>query len=173
VVATAAQVAARPWRFAVQPGGPAREDGAELVLTGAEREPFRHRGVRFLPLDTTRRTLDGGGLERLRRLRAALDLAARERDTGALAVVLRHTPDALDRKEAALLARLLAEFRHTTGKRAALITIGTPRSGAARSEGVLSVSAATSARTLVGVDAFAATGTDWLSVRQEITAGRE
>ncbi|GAA0267870.1 hypothetical protein GCM10010302_02040 [Streptomyces polychromogenes] len=161
VVATAAQAAARPWRFAA--GGAA--GGAELVLTGAERAPFPHRGVRFVPLDTGRRTLDrGAGLARMRVLRDALDAAAREPGTGAVAVVLPYAPQALDRKEAALLVRRLAEFRRTTGKRAAVITVGAPGFTAGRDEGVLTVAAPRTGRTLFGADPHAAPGRDWLSV---------
>ncbi|WP_323183458.1 hypothetical protein [Streptomyces sp. NBC_00091] len=133
------------------PLGPA--EGAGPVLTGAEREPFVHRGVRFLPLDTRRRTLDGGGgLHRMRALRQALEAAARE-------------PDTVDRKEAALLALRLAELRRATGKGAAVITLGAPAFAAGRSEGVLTVAAARTGRTLFGVDPFPAPGRDWLCVR--------
>ncbi|MFJ8163920.1 phosphodiester glycosidase family protein [Streptomyces sp. NPDC096136] len=162
-VATAAEVRTRPWRFAA--GGQAAGDGAELVLTGTEKAPFLHRGVRFVPLDTRRRTLDrGAGLARMRALRQALDAAAREPGTAAVAVVLPYTPDTLDAKESALLALRLAEFRRTTGKRAAVLTLGAPRFTAARDEGVLTVAAPRGGRTLFGADAFAAPGRDWLSV---------
>ncbi|MEU8438694.1 hypothetical protein AB0F18_38600, partial [Streptomyces sp. NPDC029216] len=161
MVATAAQAGARPWRFAA--GETAA--GAELVLTGTERAPFLHRGVRFVPLDTARRTLDrGAGLARMRALRRALDSAAREPGTGALAVVLPYAPDTVDRKEAALLALRLAEFRRTTGKGTAVITLGAPRFTAGRDEGVLTVAVPRTGRTLFGADAFAAPGRDWLSV---------
>ncbi|MFD4926636.1 phosphodiester glycosidase family protein [Streptomyces goshikiensis] len=166
VVAGAAGVRARPWRFAVGPAVPAsaRNPDADFVFTGAmERPAFTHRGVRFLPLDTGRATLDGGGLGRMRSLRAALAAAAREPGTGALAVVRQYAPRAVDRKEAALLTRYLGEFRRTTGKRAAVITVGAPRFTAGRSEGVLEVSARRGVRTLFGADAFAVG--DWLSVR--------
>ncbi|MFG2710712.1 phosphodiester glycosidase family protein [Streptomyces goshikiensis] len=166
IVAGAAGVRARPWRFAVGPAAPvpARTPDTDFVLTGAvDRPAFTHRGVRFLPLDTGRATLDGGGLDRMRTLRAALAAAAREPDTGALAVVRRYAPRAVDHKEAALLTRYLGEFRRTTGKRAAVITVGALRFTAGRSEGVLEVSARRGGRTLFGADAFA-TG-DWLSVR--------
>ncbi|MFF4454333.1 phosphodiester glycosidase family protein [Streptomyces goshikiensis] len=166
IVADAAGVRVRPWRFAVGPAGPvpARTPDADFVLTGVvDRPAFTHRGVRFLPLDTGRATLDGGGVDRMRTLRAALAAAAREPDTGALAVVRRHAPRSVDRKEAALLTRYLGEFRRTTGKRAAVITVGAPRFTAGRSEGVLEVSARRGGRTLFGADAFAAG--DWLSVR--------
>lgn len=163
VVGTAAQAQARPWRFAA--GGDPARGAAELVLTGTERASFVHRGVRFVPLDTGRRTLDrGAGLARMRALRQALDTAAREPGTAALAVVLPYTPDTLDRKETALLAQRLAEFRRTTGKRAAVLTLGAPRFAAGRDEGVLTVSAPRSGRTLFGADAFAAPGRDWLTV---------
>ncbi|MGW5847519.1 phosphodiester glycosidase family protein [Streptomyces sp. NPDC055254] len=175
IVAAAAAVLARPWRFAVVPSPSlaraeqtraeqTREDGADLVLTGAESAPFVHRGVRFLPLDTGRRTLAGGGVARMRALREALSAAAREPGTGALAVVQRYAPAALDGKETALRDRWLAEFRRTTGKRVAVLTIGGPRFEAGRSEGVLRLTAARDARTLVGADAFARAGRDWLSV---------
>ncbi|MFF4318854.1 phosphodiester glycosidase family protein [Streptomyces sp. NPDC001568] len=171
VVASAADVRARPWRFAVAPAtapGTAVPAGtADLVLTGAELRPFVHRGVRFLPLDTTRRTLDGGGLARMRALTAALGAAAREPYTGALAVVAPYAPHAVDRREAALLAGRLAEFRRGTGKNAVLITPGAPRFTAGRSEGVPTVATIRTARTVFGVDAFPPPGRDWLSVRQE------
>ncbi|OKI46461.1 hypothetical protein AMK15_35690, partial [Streptomyces sp. MJM1172] len=167
VVAGAAGVRARPWRFAVGPSAvpaSARNPDADFVFTGdMERPAFIHRGVRFLPLDTGRATLDGGGLGRIRSLRAALAAAAREPGTGALAVVRQYAPRAVDRKEEALLTRYLGEFRRTTGKRAAVITVGAPRFTAGRSEGVLEVSARRGGRTLFGADAFAAG--DWLSVR--------
>ncbi|MEV0412854.1 phosphodiester glycosidase family protein [Streptomyces sp. NPDC050448] len=167
VVATEAGVRARPWRFAVEPAGGSGartgDAGADFVLTGADRPEFVHRGVRFLPLDTTRRTLGGGGLHRMRALRKALEAAAREPDTGALAVVQAYAPNTVDRKETALTAHLLAEFRRTTGKRAAVITLGAPGFAAGRSEGVLSVAAPRTGRTVVGVDAFAPG--DWLAVR--------
>ncbi|WP_329193058.1 MULTISPECIES: phosphodiester glycosidase family protein [unclassified Streptomyces] len=163
VVGTTAQVAARPWRFAVVPAGQAPPPGVDFVLRGG-RPGSVHRGVRFVPLDSGRRTLEGGaGLHRMRAVREALAAAAREPDTGAVAVVERHAPQSVDRKEAALLEDLLAEFRRTTGKRAVLLTLDAPRFAAGRSEGVLSVAAARGERTLIGVDAFAAG--DWLSVR--------
>lgn len=173
VVATAAEVRGRPWRFAVAPGaGQVRAagadpavTGADLVVTGAERRPFLHRGVRFVPLDTARRTLDGGGLERVRALRDALAAAARDPGTGALAVVRRHAVRTLDGKEEALLARGLAEFRRATGKGAAVLTVGAPRFAAGRSEGVLAVAAARTGWTLVGADAFPGPARDWLAVR--------
>ncbi|MFE6843739.1 phosphodiester glycosidase family protein [Streptomyces sp. NPDC057686] len=161
IVATGAGVRARPWRFAVGGGDAA----ADFVLTGADRAQFVHRGVRFLPLDTTRPTLGGGGLDRMRALHEALAAAAGDPATGALAVVRADAPDAVDRKETALTAHLLAEFRRTTGKRAAVLTLGAPAFGAGRSEGVLSVAAPRTGRTLVGVDAFAAG--DWLAVRHD------
>ncbi|MCX4545016.1 phosphodiester glycosidase family protein [Streptomyces sp. NBC_01565] len=167
IAAGAAEVRARPWRFAVRPAGavPAWTPDTDFVLdTATERPAFTHRGVRFLTLDTRRATLDGGGLDRMRTLRAALAAAAREPDTGALAVVRRYAPRAVDGKEEALLTRYLGEFRRTTGKRAAVITLGAPRFAAGRAEGVLEVSAPRVGRTLFGVDAFA-TG-DWLSVRR-------
>ncbi|MFD3875312.1 phosphodiester glycosidase family protein [Streptomyces sp. NPDC058623] len=171
VLASAAEVRARSWRFAVAPAaapGTAVPTGtADLVLTGAEQRPFVHRGVRFLPLDTTRRTLDGGGLARTRALTAALTAAARETWTGALAVVAPYAPHTVDRKEAALLAGRLAEFRRGTGKNAVLITPGAPRFAVGRSEGVPTVATTGTARTLFGVDAFPPPGRDWLSVRQE------
>ncbi|MFD5513985.1 phosphodiester glycosidase family protein, partial [Streptomyces sp. NPDC127051] len=159
IVATEARVRARPWRFAVGGG----DADADFVLTGADRPEFLHRGVRFLSLDTAKPTLGGGGLYRMRALREALAAAAREPDTGALAVVRAYAPDRVDLKETALTGRLLAEFRRTTGKRAAVITLGAPEFAADRSEGVLSVAAPRTGRTLVGVDAFAPG--DWLSVR--------
>ncbi|MEU6892668.1 phosphodiester glycosidase family protein [Streptomyces sp. NPDC046557] len=165
VVGTAARVAARPWRFAVVPAGQAPPPGVDFVLGGGRSRPGDvHRGVRFLTLDSGHRTLDAGaGLARMRAVREALATAAREPDTGAVAVVERHAPQSVDRKETALLEGLLAEFRRTTGKRAALLALDAPRFAAGRSEGVLSVSAARAERTLIGVDAFAAG--DWLSVR--------
>ncbi|MFD3934298.1 phosphodiester glycosidase family protein [Streptomyces sp. NPDC058611] len=173
VVATGAQVGARPWRFAVAPGaGHVRAagadpavTGADLVVTGAEQRPFLHRGVRFVPLGSARRTLDGGGLERVRALRDALAAAARDPGTGALAVVRRYSVRTVDRKEEALLARCLAEFRRATGKGAAVLTVGAPRFAAGRSEGVLALAAARTGWTLVGADAFPGPGRDWLSVR--------
>ncbi|MEU2390952.1 phosphodiester glycosidase family protein [Streptomyces sp. NPDC007369] len=173
ILAGEAAVRARPWRFAVEPAAPTQPRTAvdaalraDLVLTGAARAPFVHRGVRFLTLDTARRTLAGGGLSRLHALRTALAAAAEEPDTGALAVVQRHAPQTVDRKEAALTARLLAEFRRTTGKRAALFTVGAPAFDVGRAEGVPAVAVpAAAGRVLVGVDAFAAG--DWLSVREK------
>lgn len=169
IVATAARVESRPWRFAVEPAGvrtaPAGADrttAVDFALTGAGRPAFVHRGVRFLPLGSTRRTLDGGGLERITALRAALAAAAGEPGTGAVAVVEPYAPRAVDRKEAALRLRCLAEFRRTTGKRAVVITVGAPRFAAGRTEGVLTLAAPRTGRTVIGADAFAAG--DWLSV---------
>ncbi|MGW6689013.1 phosphodiester glycosidase family protein [Streptomyces sp. NPDC054961] len=166
IVATAAEVGTRPWQFAVEAAastGPAPAGtGAGLVLTGSGRPAFVHRGVRFLPLDASRRTLDGGGLARIRALRAALEAAAREPGTGAVAVVQRYAPASADRKETALRLRYLADFRRTTGKRAAVVTVGAPRFAAGRTEGVLTVEAPRTGRTLIGADAFAPG--DWLSV---------
>ncbi|MGW5342626.1 hypothetical protein [Streptomyces sp. HUAS TT3] len=69
--------------------------------------------------------------------------AAEEPDTGALAVVRRPAPQNVDRKEEAPAARLLAEFRRGSGKRAALVTVGAPAPaparGVGRSEGVAPV----------------------------------
>nr|WSX53246.1 phosphodiester glycosidase family protein [Streptomyces sp. NBC_00974] len=166
IVATAAEVGSRPWRFAVDAaastGAAPTGTGAGLVLTGTGRPAFVHRGVRFLPLDTSRRTLDGGGLARIRALRAALEAAAREPGTGAVAVVQQYAPGSADRKETALRLRDLAEFRRTTGKRAAVVTVGAPRFAAGRTEGVLTLEAPRTGRTLIGADAFAPG--DWLSV---------
>ncbi|MGW6710378.1 hypothetical protein ACWGDE_36560, partial [Streptomyces sp. NPDC054956] len=170
IVATDAQVRSRPWRFAIEPaagartgaGGPGGAAGADFAFTGAGRPAFAHRGVRFLPLDAGRRTLDGGGLARITALRAALAAAAREADTGAVAVVQPYAPQAVDRKEAALRLRLLSEFRRTTGKRVAVITLGAPGFAAGRTEGVLVVTAPRTGRTVIGADAHAAG--DWLSV---------
>ncbi|MFE2311032.1 hypothetical protein [Streptomyces sp. NPDC059411] len=161
IVATAAQVRSRPWRFAVQPTD-AGAPGADFALTGAGRPAFVHRGVRFLPLDARLRTLDGGGLARITALRAALATAAREPGTGAVALVQPYAPRAVDHKEAALELRYLAEFRRTTGKRAAVITLEAPRFAAGRTEGVLTLATPRTGRTLIGADAFAAG--DWLSV---------
>ncbi|MFF3213247.1 phosphodiester glycosidase family protein [Streptomyces sp. NPDC002886] len=166
IVATAARVDSRPWRFAVGPAG-ARQAAAsvaavDFALTGVGRPAFVHRGVRFLPLGSTRPTLAGGGLERITALRAALAAASREQGTGAVAVVEPYAPQAVDRKEAALRLRLLAEFRRATGKRAVVITVGAPRFAAGRAEGVLTVAAPRTGRTVIGADAFAAG--DWLSV---------
>ncbi|MFK0220340.1 phosphodiester glycosidase family protein [Streptomyces vinaceus] len=165
IAATEAAVRARPWRFAVGEGAADAADaaGADFVLTGAGRPGFVHRGVRFLSLDTASPTLAGGGLSRIRALREALAAAAREPATGALAVVRTYAPAAVDRKESALTDRLLAEFRRTTGKRAAVLTLAAPEFAAARSEGVLSVAAPRTGRTVLGVDAFARG--DWLAVR--------
>lgn len=79
VVSTPAGVRARPWRFAVSPDGRAPGAGADFVLAGVDGRPgFTHRGVRFVPLDGRRRTLDaGGGLDRMRVLAEALTAAAR------------------------------------------------------------------------------------------------
>ncbi|WP_327251306.1 phosphodiester glycosidase family protein [Streptomyces sp. NBC_01244] len=176
IVATAARVNARPWRFAVDPAGAraaaassatpgaasARTRAVDFALTGTDRPAFVHRGVRFLPLGSTRPTLAGGGLDRITALRAALATAAREPGTGALAVVEPYAPQAVDRKEAVLRLRLLAEFPRATGKRAVVITVGAPRFAAGRTEGVLTVAAPRTGRTVIGADAFA-TG-DWLSV---------
>ncbi|MFE5538631.1 phosphodiester glycosidase family protein [Streptomyces sp. NPDC056492] len=159
IVAGEARIRARPWRFAVGEGDP----GADFVLTGADRPGFVHGGVRFLPLDTADPTLAGGGLTRMRALREALAAAAREPATGALAVVRTYAPDTVDGKESALTDRLLAEFHRTTGKGAAVLTLAAPEFEATRSEGVLSVAAPVTGRTLVGVDAF--TRGDWLAVR--------
>ncbi|MCJ0874793.1 phosphodiester glycosidase family protein [Streptomyces sp. AP-93] len=197
IVATAARVDARPWRFAVAPAGArpatafagtsgtdsgripaaasprtpattsARTPAVDFALTGTGRPAFVHRGVRFLPLGSTRPTLAGGGLERITALRAALAEAAREPGTGALAVVEPYAPQAVGRKEAALRLRLLAEFRRATGKRAVIITVGAPRFAAGRAEGVLTVAAPRTGRTVIGADAFAVG--DWLSV---LPAGR-
>ncbi|MFD8795967.1 hypothetical protein, partial [Streptomyces vinaceus] len=98
-----------------------------------------------------------------RPLREAVAAPAGEPARGALAVVRTYAPAAVDRKESALTDRLLAEFRRTTGKRAAVLTLAAPEFAAARSEGVLSVAAPRTGRTLVGVDAFARG--DWLAVR--------
>lgn len=135
VVATAAEVNSRPWRFAVDPpagraaaAASARGAGVDFSLTGSTRPAFAHRGVRFLPLDSTHRTLAGGGLVRIKALRTVLAAAAREPGTGAVAVVEPYAPQAVDGKEAALRLRLLAEFRRATGRRAAVITVGAPAS---------------------------------------------
>ncbi|MGW6836843.1 phosphodiester glycosidase family protein [Streptomyces sp. NPDC054949] len=164
VVSTPAGVRARPWRFAVSPDGRAPGAGADFVLAGVDGRPgFTHRGVRFVPLDGRRRTLDaGGGLDRMRVLAEALTAAAREPGTGAVAVVQRYAPGVVDRNEAALLTRRLAEFRRATGKRAALFTLDAPRFTAARTEGVPTVTTGRAGRTLIGVDAFAAG--EWLSI---------
>ncbi|WP_328297099.1 phosphodiester glycosidase family protein [Streptomyces sp. NBC_00435] len=179
VVATAAEVNSRPWRFAVDPaagraaagaaGAPARGAGVDFALTGSGRPAFVHRGLRFLHLDSTRRTLDGGGLDRIKALRAALAAAAREPGTGAVAVVEPYAPQAVDGKEAALRLRLLAEFRRATGKRAVMITAGAPRFAAGRAEGVLLLTTPRTGRTVIGVNAFAAG--DWLRVLPAVGTG--
>ncbi|MEU9414750.1 phosphodiester glycosidase family protein [Streptomyces sp. NPDC048272] len=164
VVSTPAGVGARPWRFAVSSDGRPPGRGVDFVLGRAAGPPgFTHRGVRFVPLDGRRRTLDaGGGLDRMRALAEALTAAGREPGTGAVAVVQRYAPGVVDRTEAALLTRRLAEFRRTTGKRAALFILDAPRFTAGRTEGVPNVAVGRAGRTLIGVDAFAAG--EWLSV---------
>ncbi|PJE98449.1 multidrug transporter [Streptomyces carminius] len=89
-----------------------------------------HRGTRLVTLDTSSLTLRGGGWEQLRRLREALDDAARDAATGSV-VVLAHVPPRdptpqrasrlTDRLEADLLEDWLADFRRRTGKGAAFI----------------------------------------------------
>ncbi|MEV7617952.1 phosphodiester glycosidase family protein [Streptomyces sp. NPDC089799] len=126
---------------------------------------FRHRGVRFVPLDTSRSTLEGGGAARLGALRAGIEAAARDPETGALAVVEQHAgPEQVDDREAAARSLLLADFRRTSGKSAAVITLGAPAPGAARSDGVLSVRTADGDCTVLDVDTAATTaGRSWLS----------
>ncbi|MDJ0384828.1 phosphodiester glycosidase family protein, partial [Streptomyces sp. G-G2] len=182
LVATAAGLGARPLRFALLPGGQpeaglrrAREEiraeRPDLVLTsGAGPSSAVHRGVRFLRLDGGRRTLDGGGLERLRALRAGIAAARREAGTGALVVVQEErsgqAQPVVDRKEAQLRNRLLAEFRRATGKGAAVITLGGPGPGVSRAEGVLSLTSGPSGWLLAGADG-GPDGADrgWLAVR--------
>ncbi|MET9697360.1 phosphodiester glycosidase family protein [Streptomyces sp. NPDC006529] len=184
LAATPAEVGARPWRFALLPGGQsaadlrrAREEiGAErpevVLASGDAPGSLVHRGVRFLRFDGTRRTLDGGGLERLRALREGIAAAAREAATGALVVVqddgtAGRSP--VDRKEAALRDRLLAEFRWATGKGAAVVVLGGGAPEVGRSEGVVSVTAGGPGWVLVGVDGAGRGpggegGGEWLSV---------
>ncbi|MER5928714.1 phosphodiester glycosidase family protein [Streptomyces sp. NPDC002054] len=214
--ATAAEVRARSWRFGVLPAGLPEADRRralaalragtpDFILTqgtatgtgpgaGADglrpvpgTASFRHRGVRFLPLDTGRRTLQGGGLARLRALRAGLTEAARDRDTGALVLVQPYGgADRVDRKEAVLWTRWLAEFRRTTGKGTAVITLNSPQPGSTRSEGVLSHAVGSSGWALVGADAFdrptpaapggstpAPAARPWLAVHAPPTAAAE
>ncbi|MFI5980382.1 phosphodiester glycosidase family protein [Streptomyces sp. NPDC051555] len=186
LAATPAEVRARPWRFAVLPGGQAaaelrraraeiRAEGPELVVASGDAPSSAvHRGVRFLRLDGGHRTLDGGGLERLRALREGIAAAGREAGTGALIVVQDDGagPSPVDRKEAELRDRLLAEFRWATGKGAAVVTLGGPAVAVSRAEGVLSVTAGHSGWVLVGaaegggvgVGVGVGRGREWLSV---------
>ncbi|WP_330328967.1 phosphodiester glycosidase family protein [Streptomyces sp. NBC_00536] len=184
LAATPAEVRARPWRFALLAGGQSaadlrrareeiRAERPELVLASGDAPSSSvHRGVRFLRLDGAHRTLDGGGLERLRALREGIAAAGREAATGALVVVQDDGagPSAVDRKEAALRERLLAEFRRATGKGAAVVTLGGPVTGVGRAEGVLSVTAGRSGWVLVGTDGAAGGGGsvgrehEWVSV---------
>ncbi|MEV8531725.1 phosphodiester glycosidase family protein [Streptomyces sp. NPDC051211] len=201
--ATPEEIRARPWRFAVLPaertaagaglgtaaidfvlasgprpagaaGPPRPAAAAPAVRPVPGTASFRHRGVRFLPLDTTRGTLQGGGLARLGALRAGLEEAARDPDTGALVLVQRYAgPDRVDRKEAAVRARWLAEFRRTSGKGAAVITLDAPEPTAGRTEGVLEFAVARGSRALVGADTFPAgegaaqPSRDWLTVHPD------
>ncbi|MET3982960.1 phosphodiester glycosidase family protein [Streptomyces sp. PvR034] len=184
LAATAAEVRARPWRFAVLPGGQSaaglrraraeiRAERPELVVASGDAPSSAvHRGVRFLRLDGGHRTLDGGGLERLRALLEGIAAAGREAGTGALVVVQDDGagPSPVDRKEAELRDRLLAEFRWATGKGAAVVTLGGPAAAVSRAEGVLSVTAGRSGWLLVGADGAAGGGAgvgrgrEWLSV---------
>ncbi|MFD7028660.1 phosphodiester glycosidase family protein [Streptomyces sp. NPDC059917] len=184
LAASPAEVRARPWRFAVLPGGQSaaelrrarteiRAERPDLVVASGDAPSSAvHRGVRFLRLDGGHRTLDGGGLERLRALRAGIAAAGREAGTGALVVVQDDGagPSPVDRKEAELRDRLLAEFRWATGKGAAVVTLGGPAVAVGRAEGVLSVTVGHSGWVLVGADgavggeAGVGRAPQWLSV---------
>ncbi|MDB1088512.1 phosphodiester glycosidase family protein [Streptomyces sp. ACA25] len=95
---------------------------------GDRRTTFDHRGTRFLTLDTSSRTISGGGYAQWRELHDQLEAAAEDRSIGSVIVVghvpARGTharPDSrlTDRMDAVLLERLLAEFRESSGKGAA------------------------------------------------------
>ncbi|MER5728749.1 phosphodiester glycosidase family protein [Streptomyces sp. NPDC002138] len=185
LAATPADVRARPWRFALLPGGQPEADVARareeiraegpdvVVASGDAPSSSVHRGVRFLRLDGAHRTLEGGGLERLRALREGIAAAGREADTGALVVVQDDGggPSPLDRKEAALRDRLLAEFRRATGKGAAVVTLGGPAATVGRAEGVLMVTAGHAGWVLVGADGAAGREREWLSVQPRSAPG--
>ncbi|MGK5530913.1 phosphodiester glycosidase family protein [Streptomyces sp. URMC 129] len=102
--------------------------GAFEEEIGPPHRTFDHRGTRFITLDTSSRTLRGGGYEQIQELRALLDDAARDPAIGSV-VVLSHVPprdtmaqpvsQMTDRREAALLETWLSGFRRETGKGAA------------------------------------------------------
>ncbi|MFG2295823.1 phosphodiester glycosidase family protein [Streptomyces sp. NPDC048603] len=147
--------------------GPAGHASTETFRRMPGTASFRHRGVRFVPLDTTRPTLEGGGTARLRALRAGIEEAARDPETGALAVVQQHAgPDRVDDREARAQARLLADFRRTSGKSAAVITLAAPVPGEARTGGVLSLRTPDRACTVLDVDMTSPTGRSWVSARE-------
>ncbi|MGI5212255.1 phosphodiester glycosidase family protein [Plantactinospora sp. CA-290183] len=101
------------------------------AVFGETSRVFDHRpapggtATRFVTLDTSTGSLRGGGLAQVRALRAALDGAAADPRVGSV-VVLEHHPlrdptpakasQLVDRKEAALLERWLADFQQDTGK---------------------------------------------------------
>ncbi|MFD8591474.1 phosphodiester glycosidase family protein [Streptomyces sp. NPDC059637] len=112
---------------------------------GPARRVLDHRGNRFVTLDTSSLTLRGGGVSQVRALVEQLEDAARDKAVRSVTVV-QHVPprdptgqDAsrlTDRKEAALLERLLADFRWSTGKGAVFVGAHAGVFDASRVDGV-------------------------------------
>ncbi|MFD6415646.1 phosphodiester glycosidase family protein [Streptomyces sp. NPDC060194] len=160
---------------------------------GAADRVFDHRGTRFVTLDTSRLGLRASGFDQIRRFRAALDAAAKDRTVGSVVVVAHvpprdHTPQQGsqlgDRKEAALVEGWLADFRRTSGKGAAFVGGHIGAFHASRVDGVPYLVNGNSAKTpstppgaggftgwsLIGVDRAGrgsglGSGDDWLSVQ--------
>jgi 3',5'-cyclic AMP phosphodiesterase CpdA len=112
-----------------------RADGSQGTLDAwvAEfGEPYRtfdHRGTRFVLLNSALGTLRGSGFDQLPMLAQALAGARRDRDVDNVVVLAHHAVDDPDekkasqlgdRREVALIKKLLADFRSASGKGVAM-----------------------------------------------------
>ncbi|WP_165985591.1 phosphodiester glycosidase family protein [Streptomyces sp. YIM 98790] len=154
---------------------------------GESRRVFDHRGTRFLTLDTSSRSVSGGGLEQWLELRTRLLDAARDKSVGAVAVIAhvpprdtsgRDTGRLTDRMDALLLEQWLTGFRAATGKGVtflggqaglfdAYLHSGVPYvlgGGLTGTPSVPEDRGGVNGWTLVGVDRLS--GSDWTAVRR-------
>ncbi|SFC81811.1 phosphodiester glycosidase family protein [Streptomyces aidingensis] len=159
---------------------------------GETRRVFDHRGTRFITLDTSTRSISGGGLEQWLELRSRLLDAARDENVGAVAVIthvpprdtsVRDTGRLTDRMDALLLEHWLTGFRAATGKGVTCLgghaglfdaylhsgvpyVLGGGLTGAPAASGE---AGAVNGWTLFGVDRLSAA--DWLGVRRDPSRG--
>ncbi|TDD55884.1 metallophosphoesterase [Kribbella antibiotica] len=113
---------------------------------GAPTSTFDHKGTRFVLRDSSLGSLRAGGFAQILDLRAQLDDATRNKSIRNVVVLAHHPIDdpsptqnsqLVDRKEAALVVKWLADFRAKTGKGAAYMAAHAGTFAATRTDGVL------------------------------------
>ncbi|WP_206337074.1 MULTISPECIES: phosphodiester glycosidase family protein [Streptomyces] len=97
---------------------------------GDTHRTFEHEGTRFILLDSSLGTLNGGGFDQWEMLRDELDKAAEDDSVNGVVAMWHHPPrdpsplansQMTNRTEAAVVEDWLADFRRDTGKGAAFI----------------------------------------------------